>query len=131
MRGAEKLRNIRSKMKGISLTALSLPLLSFLFTVNAYAQAGVVFRMSCGEAGVVTARIGSRISYGEGYYYTDIYSSGLNVGANNLRGYPGASHFVVNDQGYSFAYFPGSVGSPNQTYNFSRYGKAYKCNPLR
>jgi len=117
-------------MKEISFTTLSLPLLSFLFTINAHAQTGAVFRMSCGAAGVVTARIGSQISYGDPYYYTDIYSSGLNVGAKNLRGEPGASHFVVNDQGYSFAYFPGSVGAPNQTYGFSRYGKTYKCTPL-
>jgi len=107
-----------------------LQLVSILFVVDARAQEGVVFRMSCGAAGVVTARIKRQITYGDPYYYTDIYSSGLNVGAKNLRGEPGASHFVVNDQGYSFSYFPGSIGSPNQTYSFSRYGTIYNCNPL-
>lgn len=110
-------------MKSISLTALSLPLPSFLFTVNARAQEGMVLRMSCGAAGVVTVSIGSRIPYDEQYHYTNIYSSGLNDGAKNLRGLTGAAIFSVNDEGYSFYY--GSGG-----HSFSRYGKEYKCYEL-
>jgi len=118
-------------MKKLGVFVSVMPLISILFATDARAVEGVIFRMNCGKAGIVTARIRSQITYGEPEHYTDIYSSGLNVGAKNLRGYPGASHFAVNDQGYSFSYFEGSIGSPNQTYSFSRYGKEYKCNPLR
>jgi len=105
-------------------------LVFFASATDTIAAEGTVLRMQCGSAGVVTARLGRQITDGEPYFYTDIYSSGLNVGAKNLAGYAGASHFTLDDQGYKIEYFPGS-SSTSRHFSFVRYGKSYTCNELR
>lgn len=107
--------------------SLSLRLLVFSFSALVFDMAPVmaddiIFRMRCGEAGTVTAKI-KRFDGGTGPYMTDVYSDGLNVGAKNLKGMTGASHFIIEDKGYSYRYFSGD-------YTFSRYGKNYKCKPI-
>ena len=102
----------------------------FATATDIIAAEGTVLRMQCGSAGVVTAKLGAQITDGEPYFYTDIYSSGLNVGAKNLAGYAGASHFSLDDQGYKIGYFPGS-NSTSRHFSFVRYGKSYTCNELR
>jgi hypothetical protein len=82
----------------------------------------IIFRMRCGAAGTVTAKI-KGFDGGGGPYMTDVYSDGHNVGAKNLKGITGASHFIIEDKGYSFRCFSGG-------YTFSRYGKNYKCKPI-
>ena len=114
---------------------LTITTVSSLFFVIASATAGIaaegtILRMECGAAGVVTARLGAQIKGGEPEFYTDIYSSGLNVGAKNLAGYAGASHFSLDDRGYKIGYFPGST-STSEHYSFVRYGKSYACQPIR
>ena len=97
---------------------------------GAIAAEGTILRMECGAAGVVTAKLGAQIKGGEPYFYTDIYSSGLNVGAKNLTGQAGASQFTLDDQGYKIEFFPGS-NSTSRRFSFVRYGKSYTCQELR
>ena len=98
--------------------------------MSANAAEGSILRMQCGAAGVVTARLRSQIADGEPYYYTDIYSSGLNVGAKNLAGYAGAYHFSLDDKGYKIIYMV-EHNSGGEQFSFERYGKAYRCQELR
>lgn len=105
--------------------SLHLLILSFsatVFDMVPVMASDIIFRMRCGEAGIVTARI-KGFDGGAGPYMTDVYSDGLNVGAMNLKGMTGASHFGIEDRGYSYRYFSGD-------YTFSRYGKNYKCTPV-
>jgi len=86
--------------------------------------------MECGAAGVATVRIGAKVTEGQSCYYTDIYSSGLNVGAKNLVGYAGALHFTLDDQGYSIGFFPGS-NSTSRHFSLVRYGRTFTCQEIR
>lgn len=104
---------------------------SLLMTPVSKAEEGTIFRMKCGAAGLVTARLKQRIPRREQYFYTDIYSEGLNVGIKNLPGLAGASHFSVDDDNIRYDYFPGSMGSPEQLYSFAANGKKYNCTPVR
>jgi hypothetical protein len=103
-----------------------------LIVLPVYAQyqyPGSEFRMESGAAGTVTAKVHPGNDWSSPR--VDIYSAGLNVGAKNLRGQRGASIFVVDDKGYVFAWNEPSTGDPQEGYAFHRYGKTYKCTPLR
>lgn len=92
---------------------------------------GWEYKMECGAAGIVTAKVHPRDIRNMDNIRVDIYSAGLNVGAKNLRGQRGASIFLVDDKGYGFIWDEPSGGDPRANFSFHRYGKSYKCTPLR
>jgi hypothetical protein len=119
-----------TKMKFLTITTASNLIFFLTSATGAIAAEGTILRMECGAAGVVTAILGAQIKDGEPYFYTDIYSSGLNVGAKKLAGQAGASQFTLDDKGYKIGFFPGS-NSTSRHFSFIRYGKSYTCHGIR
>ena len=89
----------------------------------AVAEGGVVFKMNCGNAGIVTAKLRRRILDDSSFYRTSIYAPSLKLVKHGLWGRTGAYTFSVEDADYGYY-----VGDQ---YLFIVKGRTYKCELIR
>ena len=102
-------------------------LIAFEFNPNsnklAVAEEGVAFKMDCGNAGIVTAKLRRRILDDNSFYWTSIYAPSLKLVKHGLWGRAGAYTFSIEDPDYG--YYMGDQ------YMFIVKGRTYKCELIR